>query len=145
VSELPYIKLWVADHLAATAHLEPAEMGAYDRLLFIMWQQGGILPNKPELLARYCRMTVKQWERVAPHVLSFFVAVELEEGGIIYSERLTQELNDARKISETRRAVSKRKPRKNNNGREPNGEQTRHSYSYSHSYRGRGYQEREDE
>ena len=78
MTELPYMKLWVADHLSATAHLEPPEMGCYCRLLFIMWQQGGWLPNKPELLARYCRMTVKQWERVAPIVLSFFDEVELE-------------------------------------------------------------------
>ena len=145
MTELPYMKLWVADHLSATAHLEPPEMGCYCRLLFIMWQQGGWLPNKPELLARYCRMTVKQWERVAPIVLSFFDEVELESGSIIQSRRLTEELNAAREIFKKRSEASKRKARKNNNGRGPNEPQVRHSYSYSHSYRGRGYQEREDE
>ena len=73
-------ELWVNHHLAATAHLLPAEMGSYDRLLFIMWQHGGWLPNDPKLLARYCRMTVKQWERVAPIVMGFFEAVDLDEG-----------------------------------------------------------------
>ena len=110
-------------NLAATAHLEPAEMGAYDRLLFTMWQQGGWLPNNPKLLARYCRMTVKQWERVAPIVMGLLEAVDLDEGPIIQSPRLRQELNDARRISEMRKSISKRKTLKSLNGREASGEQ----------------------
>ena len=123
MTELPYMKLWISEHLAATAHLEPAEMGAYDRLLFIMWQHGGWLPNNPKLLARYCRMTVKQWERVAPIVMEFFEAIDLDEGPIIQSPRLRQELNDARRISEMRSAISKRKSRNRLNGRGANAEQ----------------------
>ena len=123
MTDLPWMKLWVNQHLAATAHLLPAEMGAYDRLLFIMWQQGGWLPNDPKLLARYCRMTVKQWERVAPIVMGFFEAIDLDEGPIIQSPRLRQEFNDARRISEIRREISKRKPLKLVNGRGSNAKQ----------------------
>ena len=141
MTDLPYMKLWVADHLAATAHLEPVEMGCYCRLLFTMWQQGGWLPNKPELLARYCRMTIKQWERVAPIVMSFFDVVDLEEGAIIQSRRLVEELNDAREISQRRKDVSKRNALKTLNGK---GQLATIATAIATVRRGRGYQERED-
>jgi uncharacterized protein YdaU (DUF1376 family) len=122
MTELPYMKLWIADHLSATAHLDPAEMGAYDRLLLMMWQEGGSLPNDPKLLARYCRMTTRQWERVAPAVMRFFVVVNLEEGSLLQSRRLTRELLDARKKMQVRAAVARHKPLKVINATRANGD-----------------------
>ena len=43
MAEFPILPLKVADLLADTNHMRPEEFGAYCRILFTMWQQGGRL------------------------------------------------------------------------------------------------------
>ncbi len=80
--------LYVGDYLADTVHLNGAESGAYLHLLMGMWRSGGALPNEPDRLARYCKLTRAQWDRVAPAIMPFFEVF----GDTLTNCRLAEEL-----------------------------------------------------
>ena len=72
MSAPPFMPLYVGDYLGDTSHLTTTEHGAYLLLLMTMWRSAGKLPNDPQKLARFCRCTRGQWERMSHTVLSFF-------------------------------------------------------------------------
>ena len=80
--------LYVGDYLADTTHLTAGEDGAYMRLLMCMWRAGGSLPDDDVRLARFCKLTPAQWQRVKPAVMEFFTVSE----GVITQRRLSKEL-----------------------------------------------------
>jgi uncharacterized protein YdaU (DUF1376 family) len=72
MSAPPYMKLYVADYLGDTHHLNVVEHGAYMLLLMGMWRAGGTLPAADENLARLARCTPDQWAEIKATVLAFF-------------------------------------------------------------------------
>lgn len=89
MSNAPFLPLYTGDYFRDTVHLTGYESGAYLHLLMCMWGAGGgKLPNDPDKLARFCKLTRAQWDRVAPAVLPFFAVFE----GFISSPRLTLEM-----------------------------------------------------
>jgi len=74
MSAPPFMPLYVADYLGDTGHLTTTEHGAYFLLLMTMWRAGGSLPNDDKKLARFCRCTRLQWDRMRPTILEFFEA-----------------------------------------------------------------------
>jgi uncharacterized protein YdaU (DUF1376 family) len=67
----PWMPLYVADYLAATAHLSAAQSGAYLHLIMHYWWTGG-LPDDDGALARIARMSRAQWRRARPVIEKFF-------------------------------------------------------------------------
>ena len=80
--------LYIGDYLADTTHLTQAEHGAYLLLLMAMWRAGGKLPANDPQLARFCRCTGPQWNRIRETILAFF---EWDDG-CLTQRRLSAEL-----------------------------------------------------
>ena len=85
MTALPWMPLNIADYLADTAHLGPAEHGAYLLLIMHYWQHGG-LPDDDRRLARIARMTEEEWAGVRDTIAGFFSA---DAWGISPADRAT--------------------------------------------------------
>lgn len=72
MSAPPYMKLYVADYLADTAHLKTREHGAYLLLLMALWRAGGKLPADDKTLAAKALCTASEWLSLKPIILPFF-------------------------------------------------------------------------
>lgn len=119
MSSPPFMPLYVGDYLGDTAHLTCTEHGAYMLLLMAMWRAGGSLPNDDVRLARFCRCTRQQWDRMRPNIMPFFTASDAE----IKQDRLTAELMKYTYAVERQRVRSsnggKAKALKNNKSKLP--------------------------
>ena len=108
MSSVPYMKLWVGDYLSATQMLTTEQHGAYLLLLMAMWNNDGWLPDDPQKLAWICRMSRRRWEEhIAPALSQFFIKAELSVGDVIQNERLSKELQEARKNQSKSRVLQK--------------------------------------
>lgn len=88
MAQFPALPLWTDAYLGDTTHLTTIEHGSYLLLLMAMWRSRTLsLPNDRRLLAKYCRLTTTQWDRIAPVILDFFD----EEHGCLVQGRLTDE------------------------------------------------------
>ncbi len=110
----PYMKLYVADYLGDTHHLNALEHGAYLLLLMAMWRAGGRLPDNDAQLARLARCTPDEWEVVKPCVMPFFQRAR----GRITHKRIAEEIAKYEDISGKRSDAGKlgvaKKANKNN-------------------------------
>lgn len=89
MAALPYMPLFVADYLADTAHLTPAQHGAYLLLIMNYWQRGGPLPNDDVRLARIVRMSKRDWAHNRNDILEFFH----EQDNLLHHVRIDSELS----------------------------------------------------
>lgn len=89
MADLPYLRWWVADALASTAHMDAAEVGAYRLLLDHQWlTKGGRLPADPRQLQRLARVyDPDEWKRVWGTIQEKFE----EDGDGLYNARLEEE------------------------------------------------------
>ncbi|WP_298861564.1 DUF1376 domain-containing protein [uncultured Sulfitobacter sp.] len=79
MSNLPYMKLWIADFIGDTTDLDAAETGAYIMLLMAQWKrQGDSLPNDQQKLKRMARCG-RNWPKVWRSLERYF---ETDEAGI---------------------------------------------------------------
>ena len=99
MTALPWMPLNIADYLADTAHLGPAEHGAYLLLIMHYWQHGG-LPDDDRRLARIARMTEEEWSGVRDTIAGFF-----RDGW--QHKRIDRELADAYELTAKRSAAGK--------------------------------------
>lgn len=103
----PYMKLWIGDYLADTAHLTAEQHGAYLLLLMAMFANakktgGGIttvLPKNPSQLSQICCMSLKRWNVVSTTVLKFFD----EKDGMLTHKRVQSELDKVFRTGERQR------------------------------------------
>jgi uncharacterized protein YdaU (DUF1376 family) len=122
MSQAPYMKLWCSDFLGDTLHLTPAEVGQYMLILMAMWNNGGSLPKtKINRVAR---------SRVGDEVMTFFEI----DGCDVTNKRLTTELENAQRFSDSQRQKANAKHLKDKEqasaGAVP--EVCHHSHSHSH-------------
>jgi uncharacterized protein YdaU (DUF1376 family) len=76
MAELPsktdiWMPLYIGDYLAATAHLDAQESGAYLHLLMHQWKNGK-LPAEPEALRRIARVERDAWSNSWAILIAFF-------------------------------------------------------------------------
>jgi uncharacterized protein YdaU (DUF1376 family) len=110
MAEFPALPLWTDAYLADTGHLSTIEHGAYLLLLMTMWRSPDKrLPNDPQLLAKYCKLTNGQWARVASTLMKFFTV----DGNSISQGRLTDEAMFVRRNSKKQSDNSKARWLKN--------------------------------
>lgn len=74
-------------YIADTGHLSLAQHGAYVLILMTMWRCGGWIAADEKHLARICRITVKQWRKVAPDI----IALLIEKDGQLTQKRVLKE------------------------------------------------------
>lgn len=106
MAEFPKFPLWTDAYLGDTTHLRTVEHGAYLLLLIAMWRtREKALPNNDRLLARYARMTDREWRDVKPIIMPFFTI----EGENITQLRLRDEAEAAAEYAgkQARRAKSR--------------------------------------
>lgn len=88
MARFPALPLWTDAYLGDTTHLTTLEHGAYLLLLIVAWRAKECrLPNDDKMLARYTKLTPKQWARIKPMIMSFFE----EKDGFLYQGRLSDE------------------------------------------------------
>jgi uncharacterized protein YdaU (DUF1376 family) len=88
MAEFPALQLWTDAYLGDTTHLTTIEHGAYLLLLMAAWRTGDCsLPDDDKMLARFCRLSMKQWARIKPIMLTFWQV----ENGRWRQRRLTDE------------------------------------------------------
>ena len=93
---------YIADENALTAALSTVEFGAYVLLKGFAWRQDGALPTDESKLARLARLTVEEWEAIAPAVLPFFPVVD----GFRRNVDLDRRLAEAKTIYRNRKRAS---------------------------------------
>jgi uncharacterized protein YdaU (DUF1376 family) len=98
MTELPYMPLWIGKHHSHTQLLTNGEQhGCYLLLLMAMWANSGWLPNDPRKLAWIAKVPLKRWKQfIAPALEHLFVKVSLQEGDIIQSPQLIEQLQKSR-------------------------------------------------
>ncbi len=101
MAELPILPLKPERLLADTMHMSAEEMGAYCRLLFTMWLQGGKLIDEEAQLARIAGLSLRLWRKLRRTILRPMTV----DSGLISQKRLTdtwlkvQELRAKRKVA----------------------------------------------
>jgi len=79
-----WMPLYIGDYLAATAHLDAQESGAYLHLLMHSWKNGS-LPANPEALRRIARIREHAWSSAWETLKPFF---NFSEDGSPHQKRL---------------------------------------------------------
>jgi uncharacterized protein YdaU (DUF1376 family) len=92
--------LYVADYLAATAHLSARQSGAYLHLIMHYWQKGK-LPTDEKFLARIAKLTDREWATERPILAEFF-------GSDWSQKRVASELKKFEQKAEARADAGKR-------------------------------------
>ncbi len=80
MGRLPFMKLFVDDHLAATEHMTCREVGAYMRLLFCLWRNEGKIPMDMQRMAIICKVGKAEMAKIWDAIASQF----REANGLIY-------------------------------------------------------------
>lgn len=124
MAALPYMPLYVADYLADASHLTTTGHGAYLLLIMNYWQRGKPLPSGDDDLAQIARMPIKDWKKIRPAIVAFFV----ETDGQWKHNRIEAELERVRNRSRTSvaagRASAQAKAQRKLNDRSTSVEQT---------------------
>lgn len=97
----PSLPLFVKDYLVDTTALTLEQSGAYLHLLMHAWARGGSLPDCDRTLASFCKVSVKKWAAIRPHVEGYFTV----ENGTWTNRRLAQEWQYVKGVSEKRAAA----------------------------------------
>ena len=104
MAEFPAFPLWTDAYLGDTLHLTTTEHGAYLLLLMVAWRSPSQrLPDDDKLLARYTKLSGRQWARMKPVISEFFVI----ENGYWLQPRLLDEYNVVRRQLQQRSDAGK--------------------------------------
>ena len=102
MSTLPYIRLYVADYLKDTPHLDTETHGAYLLLIFSYWQTGKPIPaNRVQAISK---VSNERWTDVEQTLNEFFT---IDEQGNWIHDRVEEELGEVREKSERASAAGK--------------------------------------
>lgn len=85
MAELPVLPVTTDAFLADTSHMSAEAVGAYTRILFVMWRHGGRLADDDRELARIAGLSLFRWRQVADVVRRCLTVA----GGQVSQKRLT--------------------------------------------------------
>jgi uncharacterized protein YdaU (DUF1376 family) len=92
MAELPIMPVKVAALLADTIHMTSEEFGAYCRILFALWEHGGMLRHDQKLLRRITGCTARRWGHIQGTVMAPLTICE----GYVSQKRLSSTMLDVR-------------------------------------------------
>lgn len=93
-----WMPFYVGDYLADTPHLDTEEHGAYLLLIFSYWSRGKPLPDDDKKLQAIAKQPLERWLEIRPTIAEYFDVRD----GYWFHERVEEELEKSRKISEQR-------------------------------------------
>ena len=89
MAEYPSLPLFTDAFIADTIHLNAAQTGAYLMLLMCAWRSKDCtIPNDDKMLARFARMSPKEWAANRDVILSFW---DINDDGEYFQKRLSDE------------------------------------------------------
>ncbi len=89
MSDLPYMRFYIGDHVRDTHHLTLEQEGAYMRLLFTAWHiPGCTIPDDPQWIIRRLHISREEYERAVVPVLEEFFT---RDGGRLWQARQRKE------------------------------------------------------
>lgn len=113
MAELPIMPVKTDALLADTHNMSAEEFGAYCRLLFTMWRQGGRLNEDVIELARISGLTLRRWRKISNRVMRLMTVVD----GVVTQKRLSSTWLDVQEVRKKRAVASnKRWSKRNANG-----------------------------
>jgi uncharacterized protein YdaU (DUF1376 family) len=114
MAEHPFMPVRTAALLADTTWMSAEEFGAYCRILFTMWANGGRLTDDERDLARITGCGLKRWRKIGPRIMRLLIAA----GGQLSQKRLTDTwLNvQERRVKRSRAALAGYATSRNFNG-----------------------------
>ena len=104
MAEFPILPIRTDALLADTMDLTTEEFGAYCRILFVMWRQGGRLPHNPDQLRRIAGCHAVRWTAIGDTVMRPFTIAD----GLVTQKRLTATLLDVREVRKKRAIAGSR-------------------------------------
>jgi uncharacterized protein YdaU (DUF1376 family) len=104
MAELPILPLRVAELLSDTNHLTAEEFGAYTRILFSMWLQGGRLRADDAELSQIAGLSRRRWRAMRARVMRLFTTINDEISQKRLSDTLVAVREKRRKKSEAAQA-----------------------------------------
>jgi uncharacterized protein YdaU (DUF1376 family) len=113
MAELPIMPLKTDALLADTTHMSTEEFGAYCRILFVMWRQGGRLKDDDAEMAAIAGLPAARWRKIKEKVTRPMTLIQ----GTFSQKKLTetwiqvQELRKKRALASEVRWKGKRQPR----------------------------------
>lgn len=129
-----WMPMFWGDYARDTGHLDNAHHGAYLMLIKHYWCTGGSLPDDDDDLWRIaCCNSKAAWRAVRRKIEPFFMIAD----GLWHHKRIDHELENAKAISEARRAAGQRggKAAKGKSGRKPKEEYQKNSNANSRAIR----------
>jgi uncharacterized protein YdaU (DUF1376 family) len=99
-TEVRYVTFYPSEHLADLMQMSTEAAGAYSRLYFSLFQQGGSLPNDLDQLAAIAgTMTLDFQQRIWPVLRSKFII----RNGKLYHPRVSSAINKAKQYQQNQR------------------------------------------
>lgn len=113
MAQFPCFPLFTDAYLGDTTHLTTIEHGAYLLLLMTQWRSPTCtLPNDDKMLARYCKLTMKEWMKIRPILEPFYQVTKLSwHQKRVGDERKYVEDKRKQNVSAGRSSALKRKDR----------------------------------
>jgi uncharacterized protein YdaU (DUF1376 family) len=113
VADYPALPLWTDAYIADTMHMGCLESGAYLHLLMAAWRSPTCtLPDDDKMLGRMARCTPREWAKVRPVVMNFWVRDD--ETKTWTQKRLLRERDYLREKSEKAKRAAEAKYQKEN-------------------------------
>lgn len=114
-SSRPWIPFYVSDYRndIRVQTLSFEDKGLYTDMLFLMWENGGVLPGDLPTLAKIFKLSEKKFAKKFQKISFFFQQEEINGEFFLTQKRLKSEYEKSRSISDKRRrAVDSRVDRK---------------------------------
>lgn len=86
MAELPILPISTDAFLADTSHMSAEAIGAYTRIILVMWRHGGRLPDSDQELARIAGVSIGAWRARLCEVVRRCLT---SAGGYVSQKRLT--------------------------------------------------------
>lgn len=100
----PWMKFYVKDYMMDidVKALTYEEKGLYTDMLFLMWDNGGVLPGDMTELSKILGISCKKFTKKFQKISKFFQKVETDGKVFLTQKRLNKEWNKAEQISDKR-------------------------------------------
>lgn len=102
MAELPIMPFKTDAFLADTSHMSAEELGAYTRVLLVMWRHGGMIPDDDRQLANIAGVPSVRWKKIAETIRRPLTAA----GGMLSQKRLTDTWIDVQTVRKKRALAS---------------------------------------